>query len=102
MFGDQAAQGTDALKDAGDIESGDKEGAPVHTPTIPEDEGTHSRRCGTIPGPLCRNQPCNTTGNRSETIDLQPLRDAGGGTRTPDTRIMMGRHRCTVKTENQQ
>ena len=39
MFGDQAAQGTDTLKDADDIESGDKEGTPVHSPTIPEDEG---------------------------------------------------------------
>ena len=33
MFGD------DALKNADDIESGDKEGTPVHSPTIPEDEG---------------------------------------------------------------
>ncbi len=31
--------GDDALKDADDIESGDKEGTPVHSPTIPEDEG---------------------------------------------------------------
>ena len=33
MFGD------DALKDVDDIESGDAEGTPVHSPTIPEDEG---------------------------------------------------------------
>lgn len=33
MFGD------DALKDGGDIKSGDEEGTPVHSPTIPEDEG---------------------------------------------------------------
>ena len=39
MFGDEAAYGEDALKDVDDIESGDKEGAPVHSPTIPEDEG---------------------------------------------------------------
>ncbi len=39
MFADDAASGDDALKDAGDIESGDKEGTPVHSPTIPEDEG---------------------------------------------------------------
>jgi hypothetical protein len=32
------AQGEDALKDA-DINSGDEEGTPVHSPTIPEDEG---------------------------------------------------------------
>ena len=32
--------GDDALKDAGDIKSGDEEGSgPVHSPTIPEDEG---------------------------------------------------------------
>lgn len=31
--------GTDALKDADDIKSGDEEGTPVHSPTIPEDEG---------------------------------------------------------------
>jgi hypothetical protein len=31
--------GSDALKDADNIESGDKEGTPVHSPTIPEDEG---------------------------------------------------------------
>jgi len=30
--------GEDALKDA-DIESGDEEGTPVHSPTTPEDEG---------------------------------------------------------------
>ena len=30
--------GEDALKDA-DIKSGDEEGTPVHSPTIPEDEG---------------------------------------------------------------
>ena len=30
--------GEDALKDA-DVESGDEEGTPVHSPTIPEDEG---------------------------------------------------------------
>jgi hypothetical protein len=31
-------QGEDALKDA-DVESGDKPGTPVHSPTIPDDEG---------------------------------------------------------------
>jgi hypothetical protein len=30
--------GEDALKDA-DVTSGDEEGTPVHSPTIPEDEG---------------------------------------------------------------
>jgi hypothetical protein len=39
MFGDQAAHGEDALKQADDVERGDKEGTPVHSPTIPEDEG---------------------------------------------------------------
>ena len=29
----------DALKDSDEIESGDEEGTPVHSPTIPEDEG---------------------------------------------------------------
>jgi hypothetical protein len=29
----------DALKDAGEVKSGDEEGTPVHSPTIPEDEG---------------------------------------------------------------
>jgi hypothetical protein len=29
----------DALKDAEDIESGDESGTPVHSPTIPDDEG---------------------------------------------------------------
>jgi hypothetical protein len=29
----------DALKDAGATKSGDEEGTPVHSPTIPEDEG---------------------------------------------------------------
>jgi hypothetical protein len=38
MFADERE---DALKDtdADDITSGDKEGTPVHSPTIPEDEG---------------------------------------------------------------
>jgi len=33
--------GEDALKDvdSGDVKSGDEEGTPVHSPTIPEDEG---------------------------------------------------------------
>ncbi len=39
MFGDEAAYGEDTLKDVDDIESGDEEGTPVHSPTIPEDEG---------------------------------------------------------------
>ena len=29
----------DALKDAEDIKSGDEPGTPVHSPTIPDDEG---------------------------------------------------------------
>lgn len=36
---DETAYGEDALKDADDAESGDKDGTPVHSPTIPEDEG---------------------------------------------------------------
>jgi hypothetical protein len=31
--------GEDALKDADDVQSGDESGTPVHSPTIPEDEG---------------------------------------------------------------
>lgn len=38
MFADDM-QGEDALKGVDDVESGDKEGTPVHSPTIPEDEG---------------------------------------------------------------
>ncbi len=33
------ADGEDALKGADDIKSGTEEGTPVHSPTIPEDEG---------------------------------------------------------------
>jgi len=33
------AHGEDALKDADDIKSGDEPGTPVHSPTIPDDEG---------------------------------------------------------------
>jgi hypothetical protein len=36
---DETAYGEDALKDADDIKSGDEPGTPVHSPTIPEDEG---------------------------------------------------------------
>ncbi len=35
---DEATHGEDALKGA-DIKSGDEPGTPVHSPTIPEDEG---------------------------------------------------------------
>jgi anti-sigma B factor antagonist len=38
MIDDEAGPGEDALKDA-DVESGDDPGTPVHSPTIPEDEG---------------------------------------------------------------
>jgi len=38
MADDETTYGEDALKDA-DITSGDEEGTPVHSPTIPEDEG---------------------------------------------------------------
>jgi hypothetical protein len=31
--------GEDALKDVDDVKSGDEPGTPVHSPTIPEDEG---------------------------------------------------------------
>jgi hypothetical protein len=31
--------GEDTLKDADDVKSGDEPGTPVHSPTIPEDEG---------------------------------------------------------------
>ena len=34
----EETHGEDALKDA-DVTSGDEEGTPVHSPTIPEDEG---------------------------------------------------------------
>jgi len=33
------ADGEDALKGADDINSGDEEGTPAHSPTTPEDEG---------------------------------------------------------------
>ena len=36
MHGDETE---DALKGADDIKSGDESGEPVHSPTIPEDEG---------------------------------------------------------------
>ncbi|MEY2516982.1 MAG: hypothetical protein QOJ89_4340 [bacterium] len=36
---DQTTYGDDELKDAGDTKSGDESGEPVHSPTIPEDEG---------------------------------------------------------------
>ncbi|MEA2139184.1 MAG: hypothetical protein QOG56_2334 [Solirubrobacteraceae bacterium] len=36
---DETAYDEDALKDAGDTNSGDEPGTPVHSPTIPEDEG---------------------------------------------------------------
>lgn len=39
MIDDEAGHGDDALKDADDVESGDDPGTPVHSPTIPEDEG---------------------------------------------------------------
>jgi len=35
---DEETYGEDALKDA-DVTSGDEEGTPVHSPTIPDDEG---------------------------------------------------------------
>ena len=35
---DETTYGEDALKDA-DIKSGDEPGTPVHSPTIPDDEG---------------------------------------------------------------
>ena len=35
---DEATYGEDALKDA-DTASGDEPGTPVHSPTIPDDEG---------------------------------------------------------------
>ncbi len=38
MSYDETAGSDDALKDA-DVQSGDEEGTPVHSPTIPEDEG---------------------------------------------------------------
>jgi hypothetical protein len=36
----------DALKDVDDIKSGTEEGTPVHSPTIPEDEGKVPDRGG--------------------------------------------------------
>jgi hypothetical protein len=35
---EETQHGEDALKDT-DVESGDEPGTPVHSPTIPEDEG---------------------------------------------------------------
>jgi len=39
MSDEDTNYGEDAMKDAGDVTSGDEEGTPVHSPTIPEDEG---------------------------------------------------------------
>lgn len=39
MTDDEAGYGEDALKDADDITGGDEPGTPVHSPTIPDDEG---------------------------------------------------------------
>ena len=39
MTDDETAYGEDVLKDVDDIQSGDEPGTPVHSPTIPEDEG---------------------------------------------------------------
>jgi len=36
----------DTLKDVDDVKSGDEEGTPVHSPTIPEDEGKVADRGG--------------------------------------------------------
>jgi len=36
---EETTHGEDALKDVDDIESGDESGTPVHSPTIPDDEG---------------------------------------------------------------
>lgn len=36
----------DALEGVDDVKSGDEEGTPVHSPTIPEDEGNVSDRGG--------------------------------------------------------
>jgi hypothetical protein len=35
---EETQHGEDALKDA-DVDSGDESGTPVHSPTVPEDEG---------------------------------------------------------------
>ncbi|MEA2219748.1 MAG: hypothetical protein QOJ35_2374 [Solirubrobacteraceae bacterium] len=35
----EAGYDEDALKDAGAVDSGDEPGTPVHSPTIPDDEG---------------------------------------------------------------
>ena len=42
----------DALKGAEDVESGDKEGTPVHSPTIPDDEGNPGDGSSTRSPPL--------------------------------------------------
>lgn len=39
MADEETAYGEDALKDVDDVESGDEPGTPVHSPTIPKDEG---------------------------------------------------------------
>jgi hypothetical protein len=36
---DETQYGEDALKEADDVKSGDEPGTPVHSPTIPDDEG---------------------------------------------------------------
>ncbi len=36
---DDTTHGEDALKDVDEVKSGDEPGTPVHSPTIPEDEG---------------------------------------------------------------
>jgi len=39
MADEETAGGEDALKGVDEVKSGDEEGTPVHSPTIPEDEG---------------------------------------------------------------
>lgn len=36
---DEETYGEDALKDVDEVKSGEEPGEPVHSPTIPEDEG---------------------------------------------------------------
>jgi len=46
MADEETAYGEDALKNVDHVESGDESGTPVHSPTIPEDEGNEGDGTG--------------------------------------------------------
>lgn len=46
MADEETAHGEDALKGVDDVKSGDKPGTPVHSPTVPSDEGNEGDGTG--------------------------------------------------------